>query len=755
MPQHSQRKWQVHPGKNRFCCKGHIMMSKQTGVFHITVALIIGTCALFFGFDCPFLTEEVSPAIPVIAGVLCVFVLCMLFRTSFTDPGVIPRATNDEAADIERQIEVPNGANSPTYRPPPRTKEVLVGGQVVKLKYCFTCKIFRPPRASHCSICDNCVGKYNSSCTFIANYGSLFACRARNYRYFYCFIVSLAFLCVFLFACAITHLVLLARDRQFLESLKESPASVLVAVICFLSIWSVLGLAGFHTYLTTSNQTTNEDIKGSFSGKRGAVKSNPYSQGGVCMNCLYILCGPVPPSLLEWNQKLSCFCIHALGFQPGRCSSRHCISFGSISTRTKGPKVIILPQVFAMPLQQRILLYVCLGTLFGGVFARSHDDAEVGDNSTVADHRQEKFFSLFTIIKFANTNCYGTNSFNGTCMTAAECTAAGGTVSGSCASGFGVCCTIIITKCGQTTNKNCTYFQNPGTSTVGYSSAGQCMINIQKCSDDICQLRVDFMTFTISQNEPHDNKCLLDTFTVSGASNNVPAICVYLDAMPGTNAWSLGFILSGTNMTRYWNLKMSQIPCDSRLTAPHDCLQYFTEPTGTITSFNYKTVTVATGGSGRQLSNQDYSICIRRNQGFCGICYSACTDSVNTVTTASFTISGLAGTTASTSLADTDCLHDWLQIPCATDKVDSSVLSTSTTTTPVSCVSRLCGVYFNAVTGKTAAAPVYSYSPSFELRFHTDSTEGGSGTAVVEESNMGFCLNYVQQSCASTNGLLG
>jgi hypothetical protein len=61
--------------------------------------------------------------------------------------------------------EVPNSANSPTYRPPPRTKDILVRGQPVRLKYCYTCKIFRPPRASHCSLCDNCVGKFQFRCS--------------------------------------------------------------------------------------------------------------------------------------------------------------------------------------------------------------------------------------------------------------------------------------------------------------------------------------------------------------------------------------------------------------------------------------------------------------------------------------------------------------------------------------------------------------------------------------------------------------
>ncbi|KAF2903828.1 hypothetical protein ILUMI_02344 [Ignelater luminosus] len=289
------RKWEVFAGRNRFYCNGRLMTAPHSGVFVLTVCLITGTSTLFFIFDCQYLAENVTVAIPIIGAILFLFTMSALLRTSLTDPGIIPRATPDEAAYVEKQIEVTNSANSPTYRPPPRTKEVLIKGQTVKLKYCFTCKIFRPPRASHCSLCDNCVDRFDHHCPWVGN-----CVGRRNYRFFYMFIVSLAFLAVFIFACAVAHIILITReDRQFLDAVKDSPASVIVAVVCFFSVWSILGLAGFHTYLTTSNQTTNEDIKGSFTSKRGQESFNPYSHGNVCLNCFHILCGPVTPSLID------------------------------------------------------------------------------------------------------------------------------------------------------------------------------------------------------------------------------------------------------------------------------------------------------------------------------------------------------------------------------------------------------------------------------------------------------------------------
>ncbi|XP_034964546.1 palmitoyltransferase ZDHHC14 isoform X3 [Zootoca vivipara] len=294
----AKRKWEVFPGRNKFFCDGRIMMARQTGVFYLTLVLILVTSGLFFAFDCRYLSDEITPAIPAVGAILFFFVMGTLLRTSFSDPGVLPRATPDEAADLERQIgnteEIANGSSSGGYRPPPRTKEVLINGQTVKLKYCFTCKIFRPPRASHCSLCDNCVERFDHHCPWVGN-----CVGKRNYRFFYMFILSLSFLTVFIFAFVITHIIHRSQQTGFLNALKDSPASVLEAVVCFFSVWSIVGLSGFHTYLISSNQTTNEDIKGAWSNKRGKENFNPYSYGNIFTNCCSALCGPISPSLID------------------------------------------------------------------------------------------------------------------------------------------------------------------------------------------------------------------------------------------------------------------------------------------------------------------------------------------------------------------------------------------------------------------------------------------------------------------------
>ena len=70
-----------------------------------------------------------------------------------------------------------------------------------------------------------------------------------------------------------------SKATSFADAMSEGPLSPVVALIAFFSIWSVAGLAGFHTYLTGVNMTTNEDVS--------ALSMNGFdvSISNIYLNC--------------------------------------------------------------------------------------------------------------------------------------------------------------------------------------------------------------------------------------------------------------------------------------------------------------------------------------------------------------------------------------------------------------------------------------------------------------------------------------
>ena len=57
-----------------------------------------------------------------------------------SDPGIIARQRKDYYYNTNR----------------PALKYVI-NGHLYTINYCFSCSAYRPPRTSHCSLCDNCV----------------------------------------------------------------------------------------------------------------------------------------------------------------------------------------------------------------------------------------------------------------------------------------------------------------------------------------------------------------------------------------------------------------------------------------------------------------------------------------------------------------------------------------------------------------------------------------------------------------------
>jgi len=392
------------------------------------------------------------------------------------------------------------------------------------------------------------------------------------------------------------------------------------------------------------------------------------------------------------------------------------------------------------------------------------------------EDKRAKALSIFTVVNFPNIVCTSTTSGrNGTCYTSSECSAKGGSSSGACASGFGVCCIFEKTCGGDALAENVTYFTSSGR-----SLGSTCSLTVCKCSSDVCQLRLDFETFAINNavtattitygpnnagvvalNSANSmGECQVDTFQVTTCGSKAPpVICgtntgehMYIAACDGCNTMNAFFGSASTAGTGAFTIKVTQIPCNSKTAAPSGCLQYFTGTTGTFSSYNYNSA------AGPHLADQHYSACFRAERTICAICYYS----------TSFKMSVPNGIAVSGTLGvDTFCGNPGLSVLTIGGGYDHIVIPDGQCPSPVSGAvvatvfenDRYCGTAFlcsNAIgtTATGALATVCSMNRPFKISVHTDSIEYVFPATDAEGANLGntigFQLGYFMQTTCLT-----
>ncbi|XP_077250173.1 putative protein S-acyltransferase 7 [Tasmannia lanceolata] len=298
----SKRVYQVWKGSNRFFLGGRFIFGPDVRSLIFTILLIVIPVIMFAVFVSQNLVNEfqhdLGNLIIAIAIIFTIYVICLLFLTSGRDPGIVPRSAHPPEPEDDgnaSSISTDWAGNQGAASSLPPTKDVLVNGMVVKVKYCHTCMLYRPPRCSHCSICNNCVERFDHHCPWVGQ-----CIGKRNYRFFFMFVSSTTLLCIYIFAFCWVNIkkIMDAYDCNLWKAFLKSPVSGILIIYTFIVVWFVGGLTAFHLYLICTNQTTYENFR-----YRYDAKMNPYNRG-CARNVWAIFFTRIPRSKNDFRAKV-------------------------------------------------------------------------------------------------------------------------------------------------------------------------------------------------------------------------------------------------------------------------------------------------------------------------------------------------------------------------------------------------------------------------------------------------------------------
>ncbi|CAF0822742.1 unnamed protein product [Brachionus calyciflorus] len=252
-------------------------------------SLLISSTGAYYTIISPRLYELLEDdfqwiAILSVQSILFLYVIVNFLIAIFRDPG-----------RFQKVVILPDDPNFNDDTKSPLYKTITVKTSVIKIKWCSTCNFYRPPRVSHCSICDACIDQFDHHCPWLNN-----CVGKRNYRFFFQF---LGFLCL--------HMISIFSCCLFV-TLKTTPlmsppviGSICLMVLIFLLIFPIGGLFIFHIVLVSKGRTTNEHVTGKYKG------SNFFSRG-CSQNFLFLLCGSLVPRYKTVKIK------------PKKCKNKNC-----------------------------------------------------------------------------------------------------------------------------------------------------------------------------------------------------------------------------------------------------------------------------------------------------------------------------------------------------------------------------------------------------------------------------------------------
>ncbi|KAK9448466.1 DHHC palmitoyltransferase-domain-containing protein [Limtongia smithiae] len=227
---------------------------------------------LYFGFTAPWLFHYVSPVLPIITAYIFFLALMSFFKAAFSDPGILPQnlhITSYSATEHDFRMAQ---TSLPLLLAPISDSRSPSGmrHRATTVHFCERCKIWRPPRASHCHTCDRCIDVRDHHCRLLNNCVGI-----RTYRYYVSFLIQLNLLGLLVSTSSFVHVFIYKRHEHTsaLHAIRHAPVSFAIAFYAITVTVIYPGrLLYQHIWLMKRGQKTRELVCGN--GERRRYRIN-------------------------------------------------------------------------------------------------------------------------------------------------------------------------------------------------------------------------------------------------------------------------------------------------------------------------------------------------------------------------------------------------------------------------------------------------------------------------------------------------
>ncbi len=271
--------WEIWPARNRFMWDGRWICgpADDLGAQLIVLALFVFGGGVYITFLIKHFLEGGLIFMPIITIILFFLSIVAYLIVHVTDPGIVPRKN----FLLDDQLIKRKGVNlsyltDPNYELPVHIADTIDPEEGINTSpskhghrdYCSTCQIYRPPRTSHCSRCDNCIEVLDHHCPFVGN-----CIGKRNYKYFIAFVMlasALAFMLIVQLICVAAEDTP-ANETSKSDSSEDSGSNgngqlilIIFGIACMIVGILLACFICFHFWLINKGKTTREYLKKKF-----------------------------------------------------------------------------------------------------------------------------------------------------------------------------------------------------------------------------------------------------------------------------------------------------------------------------------------------------------------------------------------------------------------------------------------------------------------------------------------------------------